>query len=198
MPRPTPLLLILLCGVVSPSPAHASQVFPQVVRQEWGIQDLGVPGDGCRLCHTNDNGNADTVRQKFGVALRDEFGVRGGNTPALKAALARVRSDRWDSDGDSVPDYEELAAGTDLNVKDAPPPPPEPAAGAGGAGAGGEEPLGGEHGETPEPSSPPELELPTLETGCAVMPAQSGSNEAPFGVLLLAVIALRRRHELQR
>jgi MYXO-CTERM domain-containing protein len=151
------------------------------------------------LCHTNDNGNADTVRQKFGVALRDEFGVRGGNTPALKAALARARSDRWDSDGDSIPDYEELAAGTDVNVKDAPPPPPDPAAGAGGADAGSEEPAGGQHGETPDPSSPPELELPTLETGCAVMPARSGSNEALFGVLLaLAVLALRRRRGLQR
>jgi hypothetical protein len=174
----------------------ASDGFPDVVRSEWSVTNLGVSGRGCLLCHSNEAGGIATVRQKFGIALRDRYNVTSKNAGALRSALGKMRSDGTDSDGDRVSDYEELVNGTNLNVFDAmPEPEPEPGSGGetsstGGTDAGTEggapSNAGGRAGSTPNPSAgpPEEPDLPALETGCSAHPGTRGT--LPLAGLALA------------
>jgi hypothetical protein len=195
--------MLLGCLMVAKN-SLASDGFPDVVRSEWGVTSLGVSGRGCLLCHSNEAGGIATVRQKFGITLRDRYRVTSKNAGALRSALGKMRSDGTDSDGDRVSDYEELLNGTNLNVFDAmpePQPEPEPEPGSGGetdsiggadAGTEGGAPsnTGGRAGSTPNPPDvpPEEPDLPMLETGCSAHPGTGAT--LPLANLALAGLAL--------
>lgn len=154
--------------------AQASTAFPQVIRSEWGVQNLGVPGDGCRLCHTTESGGASTAQEPFGRTVWVEYQVSGGNAAAFRSALQRIRRDGIDSDEDGVSDYEELINGTNVNEPDAPM--------IGEGGTGGESGGNGAGNEDPEPAPPRSARaLPTLETGC------SYSGRAGFSPRLISM-----------
>jgi hypothetical protein len=46
-----------------------------------------------------------------------EFGMKGGDPASLQRALRRNAARAWDSDGDGVPDIEELIYGSDPSTR---------------------------------------------------------------------------------
>ncbi len=94
------------------TPAQASQTFPSVVMEEYGM--LCVPT--CTLCHTTNPGQSGTafMGQPFGKLVFAN-GALPQMDASLKTALGKIKEDRIDSDGDMTPDFEELAEGEDPN-----------------------------------------------------------------------------------
>jgi len=92
--------------------ASASEVFPEVMAREWGLD----AEPECVLCHKTDEGGARTATRPFAVTL-SRYDVQGGNPGSLTAALREVRSSQTDSDADGYSDYDEIT--TALNPNDA-------------------------------------------------------------------------------
>ncbi len=157
----------------------ASMAFPEAIQKELGLAEVPPPAPGCRICHRDDNGMLKTVTKPFGQRMMQE-GATATSVPKMLDALRAVDAMGFDSDGDTIPDVEELRLGTNPNAKNAIPQEP----GAGGA---------------PEMPPPEEEEpvdtIPLPETGCAVAPASSARTPfvgvAPYA-LALVLCSLRR------
>jgi len=109
------LPIVLLSAALIPGSAHASATFPPAIQKYFTPPLPAEPG--CTLCHRDDNGGKGTIATPFGLALLNNYVVKGNdNTAALVAALAAMKADQWDSDGDGDPDVDELANGTDPNM----------------------------------------------------------------------------------
>ncbi len=110
--------------------AFASPAYPEQLKAELGLS--AVPP--CSLCHTpTSNGGIGAVTTPFGKSIVAR-GLRGAPAsdldagesptdagapdPSLVAALAKMRSDGVDSDGDGAEDLDELAWGADPNTYD--------------------------------------------------------------------------------
>jgi len=126
----------VVVGMLLATGARASEEFPLVVQNELGVKKA----PDCTLCHQTELGGENTATQPFGRTMQ-KFGAVKKNDDSLKAALDRDDSEGTDSDGDCIPDTDELRAGTNPNVADV-----------------GD---GGQHCEAP--ALPP-----TLQTGCSV------------------------------
>ncbi len=109
--------LPVVCALLLPSAARASGSFPAVVER-------AVPGAKvtCATCHRSLDAGADLT--SFGAALKAR-GAVGKDDASLEAALARMKADSVDSDGDGARDLDELAWGGDPNEPDLPPLVPE-------------------------------------------------------------------------
>lgn len=103
--RPFAISLALLCAVHD---ARASENYPAVIRATIS-SNQALP---CTLCHALADGGDGAVATEFGRHMLD-FGMKGDDPPSLERALRRNAARRWDSDGDGVPDVEELVYGTD-------------------------------------------------------------------------------------
>ena len=91
-------------------PAHASPTYPGLLQK-----DVGMPcAPPCTVCHRDRNGGLYTVTKPFGLSMM-AAGLRGQNADQLSAAVKTLSSDKSDSDGDGIPDIQELKAGTDPN-----------------------------------------------------------------------------------
>jgi hypothetical protein len=94
--------------------ALATPNFPGAVRSEL---ELSRTPD-CSLCHIGVQARG-TVNTPFGTSMRQR-GLRARDEGSLRAALASLRDEAMDSDGDGTPDVEELIAGGDPNQGPAP------------------------------------------------------------------------------
>lgn len=109
-------VLLALAVLCTTSSAQASATFPAVVEKVTGAKVA------CTTCHhTLDAGTDLTL---FGAALRSR-GALGKDETSLEAALARMKTDLVDSDGDGARDLDELSWSGDPNTADLPPPVPE-------------------------------------------------------------------------
>lgn len=108
--------LLAIALVCSASTAHASVTFPAVVER---VTKAKV---ACTTCHRDVDAGTDLT--PFGAALRAR-GAVGKDDASLEAALAKMKADGVDSDGDGAHDLDELAWGGDPNVADLPPEVPE-------------------------------------------------------------------------
>jgi uncharacterized protein (TIGR03382 family) len=92
------------------SPARAVPEFPREIRS-----DLSLSYDPpCRLCHIQGTTGAGSVATPFGLSMLAHGLTQDHST--LTSALAALRADAVDSDGDGVPDITELVADTDPNT----------------------------------------------------------------------------------
>jgi hypothetical protein len=101
---------VIFCLVATASPARAVSEFPRNIQS-----DLALTYDPpCRLCHIQGTTGAGSVETPFGLSML-AHGLTTDRT-TLSSALAALRVDRVDSDGDGVPDITELMANTDPNT----------------------------------------------------------------------------------
>jgi hypothetical protein len=106
--------------------AAASEEYPGKIQSTLGLE-CAPP---CTMCHDNPLGGLGTVRTKFGLAIRGTGPLDCCSPDSIPAALAAlsqpsctpspggvpVAGAPCDSDGDGVPDIEELQAGRDPNA----------------------------------------------------------------------------------
>jgi len=139
MPKKTHSFLLLLLVVTSQSTvAYAKDDFPGEIERAVPLS-YQVP---CSVCHIKGNTGSPTPITPFALSMRSR-GLSGGPN-SIASALAKMKTDNVDSDGDGVSDIAELEAGTDPNssanssiVND-----PEPGYGCGGTAPRGRGGLG--------------------------------------------------------
>jgi hypothetical protein len=88
--------------------AHASHDYPRQIHDKYS---LGYTPD-CTMCHATNTCGSGTVVTDFGLALI-AFGAKGSDPVSLDTALDVDDERAWDSDGDGIPDIEEVVQGTD-------------------------------------------------------------------------------------
>lgn len=94
----------LICGVAQARPEFP----PDIARHLSASVD-----PACSICHLEGKTGGITVVTPFALALRAHGFTESSAT--LNAALDQMAADGTDTDGDGVPDVEELRAGTDPN-----------------------------------------------------------------------------------
>jgi hypothetical protein len=103
----------LLGGALWSASAQASQQFPSALSDE-----LGMPcAPNCTICHATDAGGSGTVVKPFGIAAWIAGPIIKQDVDSVRRALGKMRTANppIDSDGDGVPDIDELSAGNDPN-----------------------------------------------------------------------------------
>jgi hypothetical protein len=106
-----------LTVLLTTSSAYASSTFPAVVTKVVPAAKVT-----CESCHRTLDGGSDLA--PFGASLKAR-GAIGKDDASLEAALAKMKTDSVDSDGDGARDLDELSWGGDPNVADLPPTPAE-------------------------------------------------------------------------
>jgi hypothetical protein len=102
--------LVLACALSS-SVASASPIYPITMRSKLGLSQLPP----CTLCHQSDLGGAGTVTTRFGRTLLANGATGTNATALLDSTLDRLDAAGTDSDGDLIPDIDELRMGSDPN-----------------------------------------------------------------------------------
>lgn len=159
---------LTLAAVLGLPEAEATPSFPAAIRT---AESLGYQ-PSCELCHQGAT-MAGTVNTPFGRSMRAR-GLIMYDEDSLRSALASMRAEGVDSDGDGTTDLDELAAGTDPNVNANP----------------GAAPDGGSAAESEE------LALGEPIYGCSA----SGTSAAAALAIALAMLVAdrRRRRPLER
>jgi hypothetical protein len=108
--RSTILCVSLSFAAITSYAAKASAVeeFPRDIKRTLNL----AYEPPCRLCHVQGITGAGTLSTAFAISMRAR-GLTADDRASLPAALAKMRTDRVDSDGDGVLDVDELVAGTD-------------------------------------------------------------------------------------
>jgi hypothetical protein len=154
-----------LAIVIQAAPAAASMDFPEELLRYYDVETLPAAGDGCTLCHRNDEGGFESITTPYGRALFGNFGVVALDVTKLRAGLQAAESARWDSDRDGIADADELRSGMNPNVFDG-------------------------MGEPP----PAMKEVPLPRTGCTMSAGVPLSTWGLLGSALAALaLSLRRR-----
>ena len=95
--------------LAAPAPAGATPNFPPAIEER-----LGAPRPDCSICHECGVTGRGTVNTPWGSAMRAR-GLQAYDTASLGAALARMESDRVDSDRDGTIDVDAVRQGKDPN-----------------------------------------------------------------------------------
>ena len=110
--KPQPLLLgaFLCAALASPRWARATSGYQGIVQDDW--QTAKSPD--CTICHQTNLGGEGTASKFFARSLKRE-GLVERNVGSLHMALAALKGQNTDSDGDGVSDIDELQMGSDPN-----------------------------------------------------------------------------------
>ncbi|HEY6881879.1 MAG TPA: thrombospondin type 3 repeat-containing protein [Polyangiales bacterium] len=90
--------------------AHALPDYPEALQKASAAPCL----PHCNVCHRDDNAGSGTVDRPFGRSM-ERIGGLGGAKAGVAWAVQTLEQQGTDSDGDGVPDIEELAMGEDPN-----------------------------------------------------------------------------------
>jgi hypothetical protein len=105
--------LVLIASVLMPPAlAFAKPTYPARIQSHLALST--PPPSDCLLCHGSKQGGGPVV-QPFGKSMVDAGLTGSSNQEQLGAALDKLAAASTDSDGDGVPDIEELKAGSDPN-----------------------------------------------------------------------------------
>jgi hypothetical protein len=124
----TPAYVPLLLLVASGTTASATGRLPAGIQKDLALS-YSPP---CALCHINGSTGPGTARTPFALAAKAR-GLLPNDQASLDQALAQMKADDVDSDGDGVSDIAELVAGTDPNTPAATPMSEVPTGGCGGS-----------------------------------------------------------------
>ena len=113
-----PIALSLLLGaacIFTASAGQANPVFPGQLKANVPMPCLNGPG--CTLCHNTDQGGPGNIKlHSMGTTwVQPQIGLVGADANSLVPALNNARAQMQDTDGDTIPDTVELAAGEDPN-----------------------------------------------------------------------------------
>ena len=103
--------VFLVATVLAAGLARASSNYPAEIRAHLGLSYT----PDCTLCHSVPTGGFGTVTTPFGTSMQAR-GLKAQNVQSLTTALDALAGEQTDSDGDGVPDIDELKAGTNPNV----------------------------------------------------------------------------------
>ena len=84
--------------------ASAEPEFPGAIKEAAGIPCTPT----CLLCHTAIPGTLLNLKQPFGLTVLGH-GVQPGHPESMHTVVARLREDKFDTDGDHKIDVDELA-----------------------------------------------------------------------------------------
>lgn len=154
-------VLLALTSATFVSLASASPTFPGEIKRHLGAADTPP----CTTCHQGNPGIG-TATSPFVVAMKQR-GLVANDTASLDNALDALDGEMTDTDGDGVPDVEELRRGWDPNV---------PNLADGGVAEGAARPM-------------------SLQTwyGCAFRASGPRRGSRALALMLLALFAHRRR-----
>jgi hypothetical protein len=107
--RAAGVVLVTLCA--APNLARATPNFPPALQTDLMLSAQPA----CAICHLGGATGRGTVTTLFGESMLAR-GMVAYDEAALSSALMRLQQDHVDSDGDGVPDIDELRAGTDPNA----------------------------------------------------------------------------------
>ena len=102
---------LLAVAVLAAGLAHASSIYPPEIRTHLSLSYT----PDCTVCHDVPTGGFGTVTKPFGRSMMAR-GLVAQNLGSLDTALDALAAEKTDSDGDGVPDIDELKAQTDPNV----------------------------------------------------------------------------------
>jgi hypothetical protein len=104
-------LTLLLAGAASASPSY-----PAALQSDLGL----AAAPGCDLCHHAATAPVGDVDKPFGKSMVARGLIGNDDDASVATALARMRADGVDSDGDGAEDLDELSWGGDPNTASLP------------------------------------------------------------------------------
>jgi hypothetical protein len=89
-------------------PALASENYPAIIDRQKGVE-CPRPLTRCLICHDSAAGGEGSANRPFALALKNDYGLSGGKEGRELAMAIEQLPDDVDTDGDGVPDQEELS-----------------------------------------------------------------------------------------
>ena len=118
---PTAVVVLSFC-LLSTANAGAVATFPAEIQKHLALSYTPP----CTLCHDNPNGGIGTATTKFAVSMKAAGLSATSSLADLDKALDTLAANNTDSNGDGIPDIQELKEGIDPNTGAAQPnAPPE-------------------------------------------------------------------------
>ena len=105
---------VLVCGILLSANVGAMPTFPSEIQSHLGLSYAPQ----CTLCHGSVSGGGPVVTPFGQAILAAGLTMSGGST--LTNALDTLAKNKTDSNGDGVPDIDELKAGNDPNPNKTP------------------------------------------------------------------------------
>ncbi len=107
--------MIAIAAVIAPQPAAAWDGTPKALAARVGA----ATAPGCDVCHRAEAAPVGAADQPFAKALVAR-GLDADGAAPIDRAIAKMRADKVDSDGDGAQDLDEVAWGADPNRADVP------------------------------------------------------------------------------